>query len=161
MARTGEELYKQRERRFNDIVALKKPDRVPVVPHVIHYFATKWKGISNRDAGFDHKAHYDAIRDATVEFGWDFTPTNGMFAADGFAALGTTQLRWPGGDLPDDASFQCVEGEYMKADEYDEFLGDPNALHAEQDLPAYREQPRGLRPGAVPAAFWMANTYYL
>jgi hypothetical protein len=40
-----------REKRFNDIVALKKPDRVPVIPLITHYFPTKIRGVSNRDAG--------------------------------------------------------------------------------------------------------------
>ena len=40
MSITGEELYREREQRFNDVVALGKPDRVPVVPLVVsHYFA--------------------------------------------------------------------------------------------------------------------------
>jgi hypothetical protein len=161
MSSTGEELYKQREQRFNDIVALRRPDRVPIVPHVIHYFATKVKGISNRDAGYDHKLHYDAIKEATIRFGWDFTPTNGMFAADGYEALGTTQLRWPGGDLADDASFQFVEGEYMKADEYDEFLADPNGFTLTRIFPRIAGNLEGLGQVPFPPLYWLANTYYL
>jgi hypothetical protein len=41
-----------REERFNDIVALKRPDRVPVVPLCPQYFATRIAGVSNRDAGY-------------------------------------------------------------------------------------------------------------
>ena len=37
-------LYAEREKRFQDIVALRKPDRVPVIPLVTHYFPTKIKG---------------------------------------------------------------------------------------------------------------------
>ena len=54
MSPTGEELYKQREQRFNDVVALKKPDRVPVVPLACGYFADLWKGFSYKEAGFNH-----------------------------------------------------------------------------------------------------------
>ena len=161
MALSGDELFKLREQRFNDIVALRRPDRVPIVPHVIHYFATKVKGISNRDAGYDHKLHYDAIKEATIRFGWDFTPTNGMFAADGYEALGTTQLRWPGGDLADDASFQFVEGEYMKADEYDEFLADPNGFTLTRILPRIAGNLEGFGQVPFPPLYWLANTYYL
>ena len=97
------ELYAQREQRFNDVIALKKPDKIPLVPLVQHYFPTRIKGISNRDAGYDHKVRMDALRDATLEFGWDFAPPNGMAGHDGYEALATKQFRWPGGDLPDDA----------------------------------------------------------
>ena len=111
MALSGEELFKQREQRFNDIVALRRPDRVPVIPLVAHYFPTKIKGISNREAGYDHELRLRCLREATTEFGWDFLPATGLFGSDGYEALGSLQLRWSGGDLPDDAAFQFVEGD--------------------------------------------------
>jgi hypothetical protein len=84
-----------------------------------------------------------------------------MFAADGYAALGTTQLRWPGGDLPDDASFQFVEDEYLKADEYDEFLSDPNGFTLTKIFPRIAGNLQGFAQVPIPPLFWMANTYYL
>jgi len=161
MTATGEELYQQREQRFNDIVALKKPDHVPVIAHTIHYFADKVKGFSQREAGYNHKQHYDAIKDVTVEFGWEFVPTNALFAADGYQALGTTQLRWPGGDLPDDVGFQFVEDEYMLAEEYDEFLADPNGFTLTKIFPRIASNLAGFGQVPIPPLFWMANTYYL
>ena len=77
----------------------------------------------------------DAVRDATVEFGWDFAPPNGMFGHDGYEALATKQFRWPGGDLPDNEPFQFVENEYVKADEVDAFLADPNGFTLRTILP--------------------------
>ena len=50
MTATAEELYAQRERRFNDAVALKGTDRVPVMPLYVHNFPTLIKGVSNRAA---------------------------------------------------------------------------------------------------------------
>ena len=161
MTATGEELYQQREQRFNDIVALKKPDHVPVIAHTIHYFADKVKGFSQREAGYNHKQHYDAIKDVTVEFGWELVPTNALFAADGYQALGTTQLRWPGGDLPDDVGFQFVEDEYMLAEEYDEFLADPNGFTLTKIFPRIASNLAGFGQVPIPPLFWMANTYYL
>jgi hypothetical protein len=40
--------------------------------------------------------------------------------------LGWKAFKWPGQDLADDVMYQYVEGEYMKADEYDEFIFDPS-----------------------------------
>ena len=57
-------LYAEREKRFNDIVALKKPDRIPVNALVTHYFPTKVKGVSNRDAGYDHALRYRCMKSA-------------------------------------------------------------------------------------------------
>ncbi len=159
MTATPEELYAQREQRFNDIVALKKPDRVPVLPLVAHYFPTKIKGISNRDTGYDHELRLRCMREATVEFGWDMVPATGLFGSDGYQALGSLQLRWPGGDLPDDAPFQFVEGEYLKADEYAQFLADPSGTTLNTIFPRIAANLEGL--GMVPPLYWMSNMYYL
>ena len=96
MAATAEELYRQREQRFNDIVALKKPDRIPVIPLVAHYFPTKIKGISNGDAGYDHELRLGSLREATVEFGWDMMPASAILGSDGYQALGSRQIRSAG-----------------------------------------------------------------
>jgi uroporphyrinogen-III decarboxylase len=39
-----------RAKRMDDAMHLRKPDRVPVAPLVVTYYATKIKGISNKDA---------------------------------------------------------------------------------------------------------------
>jgi Uroporphyrinogen decarboxylase (URO-D) len=156
---TGEQLYQQREQRFNDIVALRKPDRVPVIPLVAHYFPTKVKGVSNRDAGFDHELRLRCLREATTEFGWDMLPATGLFGSDGYEALGSLQLRWPGGDLPDDTSFQFVEGEYLKAEEYPRFLADPSGTTLSTIFPRIAGKLEGL--GMIPPLFWLSNMYYL
>ncbi len=159
MAASAEELYKQREQRFNDIVALRKPDRVPVLPLVAHYFPTKIKGISNRDTGYDHELRLRTMREATVEFGWDMVPATGLFGSDGYQALGSRQLRWPGGDLPDDAPFQFVEGEYLQADEYEQFIADPSGVTLNTIFPRIAGNLEGF--GMLPPLYWLSNMYYL
>ena len=49
-----------------------------------------------------------------------------IFPAGMFEALAWNRVRLPGVHLPDDKSFQFVEAEYMKAEEYDEYLDDPS-----------------------------------
>ncbi len=107
---------------------MKRPDRVPVVPLVTQCFPTRIAGISNRDAGYDHAARFRCLKEATLRFDWDVAPMTGVLPSPSLEALGATQVRWPGGDLPDDAPFQWVEDEYMKADEVDVFLEDPNGF---------------------------------
>jgi hypothetical protein len=161
MSLTGEELYKQREQRFTDIVALKKPDRVPVIPLNNHYFATRRKGISNSVAGFDDQKRYDAIKDATIEFGWDFAPGSPLYPSNAYAAIAATQIRWPGGDLADDDPFQFVEDEYMKAEEYDEFLADPDRFTLTKIYPRIATNLAGLGQVPLPPLHWMADVYFL
>ena len=54
MTPTPEELYAQREQRFNDIVALKKPDKIPFMPLMMHYFPNRIAGVSNAAVEADH-----------------------------------------------------------------------------------------------------------
>lgn len=156
----GETLH-QREQRFNDIVALKKPDRVPLIPLVVHYFPTRIKGISNRDVGYDDELRFSSIKEAVLEFGWDFAPPSGLFSSHGFHAVGTTQLRWPGGDLPDDAPFQFVEGEYLLADEYGEYLANPDRFTLEKIFPRIASDLAGFGQLPLPPLHWINNMYYL
>ena len=154
-------LYAEREKRFNDIVALRKPDRVPVIPLVTHYFPTKIKGVSNRDAGYELDLRYRCMEEAAVEFGWDFAVANGLFPSASFDALGVKQVRWPGGDLPDDAPFQFVEDEYLRGDEYDAFLADPNGFSLRVIIPRVAEKLAGLGQVPLPPAYWFSNSYNL
>ena len=154
-----ERLSAEREQRFNDIVALKRPDRVPVIPLVNHYFGTKVKGISNADAGYDSRVRYRSMREATVEFGWDMCPPNGVFPSKGLEAPGTLQLRWPGGALAEDAPFQFVEGEYVREEEYDEFLGNSNAFTLTKILPRIFSKLEGLGQVPFPPLYWLSNSY--
>ena len=161
MTTSAEELFKQREQRFNDVVALRKPDRVPVMPLYVHNFPTHIKGISNKDAGFDHETRWQATKEATLRFGWNFAPTNDVLASDFFAAVGNKQMMWAGGNLRDDAPHQWVENEYVKADELAEFVADPNGFTFRKILPRIGESFEGLEQIPLPPLYWFSNTYYL
>ena len=122
--------YLARARRMDNAMHLRKPDRVPVAPLVVHFYATRIKGISNRDAMYEQDKAFAALKEATIRHGWDGapSPTTGMRPARPWEILGVTQFKWPGNGLPDDQPFQWVEGEYMRQDEYDEMLANPNAF---------------------------------
>jgi hypothetical protein len=156
-----EEACTERERRFNDIVALKRPDRVPVIPIAHHYFATKVKGISNRDAGYDSALRFTSLKEATIRFGWDFFPGSGVCDSNALDALGVMQIRWPGGDLRDDVPFQFVEDEYLREDEYDEFLADPDGFTLAKVFPRIAGNLAGLGQVGLPPLHWLSNAYFL
>jgi hypothetical protein len=50
--------YLARQKRLEDALSLKVPDRVPVAPVNLHYYPIQVKGISNRDAIY----HWDKRR---------------------------------------------------------------------------------------------------
>ncbi len=154
-------LYAEREQRFNDIVALKKPDRVPVIPLMVHYFPTRIKCISNRDAGYGDAVRYSATKEADLAFGWDFAVPNRLLSSQGLEALGTLQVRWPGGDLPDDAAFQFVEHDWVAEDEYDEFLADPDHFTLTKLLPRIATAFSGFGQTEFPPLHWLSNAYSL
>lgn len=126
----------------------------------MHNFPTRIKGISNKEAGFDHELRFNCTKEAVLRFGWDFAATNDVVASDFFASVGNRQIRWAGGDLPDDAPYQWVEDEYMRADEYDEFLADPNGFTVRKLFPRMAEGLEGLGQIPLPPLFWLSNSYY-
>ncbi|HEY96988.1 MAG TPA: hypothetical protein G4O16_02255, partial [Dehalococcoidia bacterium] len=120
-----EELRQEREKRVLDAMQLKEPDRVPVTIHA-GGFAARYAGIPLSTMYYDPAAYTEACLKVLL----DFEPDSGGAAAGTNSGLMLELLvprhqRWPGGTLPPDVAYQFVEGEYMKADEYDLFLADP------------------------------------
>ncbi|MGD9503484.1 MAG: uroporphyrinogen decarboxylase family protein [Syntrophobacteraceae bacterium] len=121
------QLLAEREKRFNDAVTLNKPDRVPIIT-MWDFFPARFKGLSVKSVMYDHQL----MSDTWAECFDHFQPDMGEnpYAMRGFAkvleTLDTVQLKWAGHGLDDYSSYQFVENELMKADEYDHFLFDPS-----------------------------------
>lgn len=126
MTKSPEALYLERTKRVQDAVALREPDRVPFLPH-FSFFAARYSGISYEDLMYD----YDKIEKAHMKVVLDFQPD--MFGnpfpqlalGNLMDTLAARAFQWPGAGLASDLPFQYVEGEYMRAEEYDDFLFDP------------------------------------
>ena len=156
----GAELAAQRLKRFEDAVALRKPDRVPLMPLALEYFHTRMAGVSDKDAGYNAQLNFDCLRDATVRFGWDWAPGMAVPPSKSLEALGSKQIRWPGGDLPDDVQFQWVEDEYLKADEYDAFLADPTRFTLHTLWPRLASAFGVLGELPLPPVWWINTMYF-
>lgn len=116
--------YQQRITRFIKVFKLEKPDRVPVILPA-GSFPLYYAGMTLKEAMYDNQRLCQAYRKFLDEF--DSDTLIGPMVASGKASeiIGTLTVKWPGHGLPDNASMQqFVEGEYMKADEYDLFLED-------------------------------------
>jgi len=111
--KTPEELYEERENRIRDAIELREPDRVPV----FLLMPGQYFDLPPKDAG----------RRAALFFEPDMTMGTGFLnAGAAWEILDVKNRVWPGHGLPENATgFQAIEGEYMKADEYDLFLRDP------------------------------------
>ena len=128
MTKTPEELFKERSKRVEDAVQLKLPDRVPVAPN-FGFFYAKYAGITCQEAHYDYDKWSMAVKKTVIDFQPD------MYTSPRFTVLSPgplletvdfKQIKWPGHGVSPNHSFQFVEGEYMKAEEYDAFLEDPS-----------------------------------
>ena len=130
------------------------------MPLALEYFHTRMAGVSDKDAGYDAKLNFDCLRDATVRFGWDWAPGMAVPPSRSLEALGSKQIRWPGGDLPDDVQFQWVEDEYLKADEYDAFLADPTRFTLHTLWPRLASAFGVLGELPLPPIWWVNTMYF-
>lgn len=126
LSREIKEVYTSRLKRVVDAIRLESvPDRVPTLcpasflPGFIY-------GVTCREMMYD----IDKAVEVWLRFAEDF-PSDLMkgpaYCGTGRALelLGYNLYKWPGHGLNDNVSFQAVEGEWMKADEYDCLIDDP------------------------------------
>ncbi len=123
--KSPQQAYAEREKRIYDAIQLKVPDRVPVFFNM-YLFAAKYTGMSMKEAFYNSERWAAANKKTVLDFEPDLAfpigiPTSGQ----ALEAAGFNQYRWPGHGAPDNSGHQFVEGEYLKADEYDAFLRDP------------------------------------
>ena len=132
----AEKLYKDRVTRIKDAVQMKKvPDRVPVFV-LPSFFPAYNAGFTPYDMMYDYdkllKAYTKFLKDfeADAHIGADM-PGPGKF----FEALDYKLYSWPGHGVVPEQSYQMNEGEYMKAEEYDDLIDDPSNFFANTYFP--------------------------
>jgi hypothetical protein len=121
----NEMLFKQREKRISDTIALRVPDRVPITCS-FYFFPARYYGCSAKEMMYDPDKIWDLHLRAILEFQPDLAqnPFAQTFIGPILDALDYKQMKWPGAQLDQDVPYQFVEGEYMKAEEYDHFFSD-------------------------------------
>ncbi len=137
VSKEAEQLYKQRVTRFIKAIKLEEPDRVPCILPMGN-FPAYWGGSSFYELMYDYKKGHEIWKRFMKEFG-----DMDMFGGPSFIPCGTLaeaipsiQQKLPGHGLPKDAPMnQFVEGEYMKADEYDLYMMDPTDYNIRVMMP--------------------------
>jgi uroporphyrinogen-III decarboxylase len=131
----AEEQYKARVKRISDAIQLKKPDRVPVTP-LWEYFYPVYDNITCQEAYYDIELARKAAKKTITELEPDaYEPPVFLGIGPVLDALGTQQVKWPGNGIPADKGHQYVENEYMKAEEYSEYIDDTSAFIIRRFLP--------------------------
>jgi hypothetical protein len=128
VSKKAESEYKIRAKRMVDALNLEEPDRVPVNLPVGNLPYTNY-GINLHTAMYE----YDKAVEACKKFNEELSEELEYFASPWIIPGKIMELldyklySWPGHRLGIDVScFQCMEGEYMKADEYDALIRDPS-----------------------------------
>lgn len=125
MKENAEALYKAREKRYMDAIELRVPDRVPITVSFA-FFPARYCGYTMEELMYDPDKLWDAQLKTILDFEPDLAqnPFSSRSIGPILDILDFKQLKWPGRQLDPDMSFQFVEGEYMKSDEYGHFLSD-------------------------------------
>jgi uroporphyrinogen-III decarboxylase len=126
-SKKAEEQYKQRVTRFIKAIKLEEPDRVPVMLPA-GFFPAYYAGSNLKECMYD----YRILKKSWLKFMRDFKDDMDTFGGPGLVTparvleiIGHKLHNWPGQGLPDNtSSYQFVEKDYMKADQYDDLIQD-------------------------------------
>lgn len=131
-----DQLYQERLKRIEDAIHLRIPDRVPILTTAT-FFPTSYGGLSPEEAMYDYDGMAAAWKKYLLDFQPDMfnNPFNTVPLGRLMESLDYKVVRWPGHGVPRDSTFQFVEGEYMKAEEYEAFLSDPSDFVLRTYLP--------------------------
>jgi hypothetical protein len=128
--------YKERITRVKDAIQMRKlPDRVPICP-LPGFFPVYNAGMTPQEVMYD----YDKLSMAFKKYVLDFEPDIHIGAtAPGsgrvYEILDYKLYSWPGHGVSPEHAYQCNEGEYMTADEYDALIQDPTGFFSNVYLP--------------------------
>lgn len=131
----AEKRYKETAQNVAAAVQLKTPAKIPVYPFT-GAFPIIYAGITPREAMYD----YDKAGQAWEKYLRDFQPDLyvGPFIVSSGKVLdivGYKIYKWPGNGLSEHQFYQYIEGEYTKAEEYDDLSADPSGFMLRKYLP--------------------------
>lgn len=130
--KTVEQLYAERAKRVRDVIELRVPDRVSflfLIDTQVHY------GLPNSASYYDPLSLKRTMRKVALDLEPDVSEAGFPSCGAAMTTLDIKNRIWPGGPVPDDYEYQFIEGEYMKADEYEMFLNDPTGFMIRRYLP--------------------------
>jgi hypothetical protein len=148
--------YDARWKRVMDCVALRQPDRMPVSLFGTFWFA-KYAGISHKQLMYDYEGTAAIAERAVLDLDPDTVSPLLLLTTLGptLDAVGFKQLQWPGHGVGDNQPYQYLDREYMKPEEYDDFLFDPTGYYLRIYLPRIMEVFEGFSEfPSIPGAYY-------
>ncbi len=131
----AEAAYKERVQMFKDAIECKKPVRVPMMlmPGIVPF---AYAGVTTEEVMYDYDKLGHAFKKYNHDFVTDTVISCGMTGSGPlFDILDYKLYQWPGRGVDPKASYQALEGEFMKADEYDLLINDPTDFWTRFYLP--------------------------
>ena len=121
--KTAEQKFSERSKRLQDAMQLKQPDRIPI-QLVMSYMLAEMYGVTRQEQHENAERELEMLEKAGLHFQPDCIA--GVYNNPGPSkAVGDRMTKFPGHGLGPNGSFQFVEGEYMKGEDYDAFIDDP------------------------------------
>jgi hypothetical protein len=134
--------YLEREKRIQDALNLKKPDRVPLFIG-LGYFMAEFAGVTRQELYENPEKAQEILEKLATQFQPD--ATFGLYGGpEASMILGDRMTKWPGYGLGPNGSFQFDEKEFMKAEDYDALLEDPSDYAIRTYLPRAFKQLEGF-----------------
>ncbi|GFN22372.1 MAG: uroporphyrinogen decarboxylase [Thermoanaerobacteraceae bacterium] len=135
-----EQLFQERFKRYSVAMECGKPDKVPVV-FPLGEWVIKYSDITLQEAYYDVDKATAVIDGVLKDLDFDvmFGSIN-LWWPPMFDAVGCRQYKFPGIYFEADAGFQYVEEEFMKAEDYDDFIANPTQWLVENYLPRVNEE---------------------
>lgn len=122
--KSPEQLLAERQQRVMDAIQLKQPDRIPLVMGM-GYLLAETGGITRQELYENPEKAQELLEEAALHYQPEMLM--GAWHTSGPSqALGDRMTKWPGYGLGPNGSFQFNEQEFMKAEDYDDFLEDPS-----------------------------------
>ena len=132
----AKEKYRARLTRIKDAIQMKKiPDRIPILilPSMFPFLHA---GITPYDAMYDYEKAVSAFKNFILEMDPDMHIGAAQAGPGKFLEMVDYKLyAWPGHGVKKEHCFQMLEGEYMKAEEYDLLISDPSRFFMNYYLP--------------------------
>ena len=133
--REAKERYRERAQRVIHAYNHAEPDRIPVRLSG-GFFPAVFANISGRELVYDAAKQTGAYIKILNEFDADLVAAAPPLPGAALETLDFKLYKWPGHGLADHVlSHQYVEGEYMKADEYEDLINDPTDFWIRTYLP--------------------------
>lgn len=137
--------YEERCQIIIDVIQMEKtPKRILISPSAGH-FPLQYYGYTWKEAMYDYKKLHEPFLKFNVEFDSGTAASGGGIPSGKILEiLGYNPYVWAGHGLGDNEEFQYIENEYMKADEYRDFIDDPTGRLLTTYLPRCCSSLEGL-----------------